>query len=273
MKIRKILNNNAVIVIDEGEEKIAIGSGLGFDKQKNDVINQRKVEKLFVLKENEKLPQLLQRIPEEHFALTEEIIDYAEQRLNTGLNEHIRVQLADHISFAIEREQKGIQLKNALLREIKVLYRQEFEIGLWAIERIKTEIGVEMPVDEAAFIALYIHTMKIRGCDIHDTVRQTTMVQTMVNRIRDYLNIAIDEADISYDRLVTHLQFALTRAKHLDSHVMDEEMLEIVKREYDYSYQCAKQVADEASKSYGIQLPDEELGYITLHIERLRTHS
>src|SRR5699024_3218740 len=142
---------------------------------------------------------------------------------------------------------KGIQLKNALLREIKVLYRQEFEIGLWAIERIKTEIGVEMPVDEAAFIALYIHTMKIRGGDIHETVRQTTMVQTMVNRIRDYLNLAIHEADIAYHRLVTHLQFALTRAKHHDSHVMDKDMFEMIKQKYDVSYQCAKQVADEAS--------------------------
>lgn len=270
MKTRKILNNNAVIVDDEGEEKIAIGSGIGFNKQKNDVVNSTKIEKLFVLKENEKLQQLLLRIPEEHFTLSEKIITYAEKQLHNELNEHIRVQLADHISFAIEREQNGIQLKNALLREIKVLYRQEFEIGLWAIEQIKAEIGVEMPVDEAAFIALYIHTMKIQGGDIHETVRQTTMVQTMVNRVRNYLNIAIDEADISYERLVTHLQFALTRAKHQNSHVMDRDMFEMIKQKYGVSYQCAKQVAEEAAASYGINLPEEELGYITLHIERLR---
>ncbi|TFJ93257.1 PRD domain-containing protein [Lentibacillus salicampi] len=272
MKISKILNNNAVIVMDEGEEKIAIGSGIAFEKKKNDVANPKKIEKLFVLKENEKLQQLLLRIPEAHFILSEAIINHAEQRLNAELNDHIRIQLADHISFAIEREQNGIQLKNALLREIKVLYRQEFEIGLWAIDRIKTEIGVEMPVDEAAFIALYIHTMKIQGGDIHETVRQTTMVQTMVQGIRDCLNIAIDEADISYDRLVTHLQFALTRAKHHDSHVMDQDMFDIIKQKYNVSYRCAKQVANETSASFGINLPEEELGYITLHIERLRTH-
>ncbi|SFE01668.1 transcriptional antiterminator, BglG family [Lentibacillus persicus] len=271
MKIRKILNNNAVIVNDEGEEKIAIGSGLGFEKQKNDVINPQKIEKLFVLKENEKLQQLLLRIPEKHFTVSEEIITHAEKQLNTELNEHIRVQLADHISFAIEREQNGIQLKNALLREIKVLYRQEFEIGLWAIERIKNEIGIEMPVDEAAFIALYVHTMKVQGGDIHETVRQTTMVQTMVKRIREYLNIAIDVSDIAYERLVTHLQFTLTRAKHQNSHVMDEDMFDMIKQKYMVSYHCAKKVADEAYASYGVYLPEEELGYITLHIERLRT--
>ncbi|GGJ88315.1 SacPA operon antiterminator [Lentibacillus kapialis] len=272
MKIRKILNNNAVIVTDNNEEKIAIGSGLGFNKQKNDVINAQKIEKLFVLRENEKLQQLLLRIPEEHFILSEDIIMHAEEQLGTELSEHIRVQLADHISFAIEREQNGIQLKNALLREIKVLYRQEFDIGLWAIERIKNVIGVEMPVDEAAFIALYVHTMKVQGGDIHETVRQTTIVQTMVKRIKEYLNIRMDEADISYERLVTHLQFALTRAKHQNSHVMDRDMFEMIKHKYGVSYQCARQLAEEASRSYNIHLPEEELGYITLHIERLRTH-
>lgn len=138
MKISKILNNNAVVVMDKNQEKIAIGSGVGFNKRKNDLVQTDKIEKLFTLKENEKLQQLLLRIPEEHFILAEEIIDYAESRLNTKLNEHVRVGLTDHLSFAIEREKEGIYLKNKLLQEIKVLYKDEFEIGLWAI---KHEIG------------------------------------------------------------------------------------------------------------------------------------
>ncbi|GAB4073863.1 sac operon transcriptional antiterminator SacT [Barrientosiimonas marina] len=272
MTIRKILNNNAVIVWDEDEEKIAIGSGIGFNKQKHDVVNPRKIEKLFVLKENEPLQQLLLRIPEKHFIVSEDIINHAEQQLKTDLSDHVLIQLADHISFAIEREQNGIQLQNALLREIKVLYRQEFKIGLWALQHIETEIGIEMPVDEAAFIALYLHTMKIGGGDIHETVRQTTIVQNMVQEIRNCLNVVIDETDIAYERLVTHLQFALTRAKDQNSHVMDEDMFNMIRQKYDAAYQCAMHVAEETEKTHGISLPEEELGYITLHIERLRTH-
>ncbi|TRM11777.1 PRD domain-containing protein [Lentibacillus cibarius] len=271
MKIRKILNNNAVIVADEGEEKIAVGSGLGFEKRKNDVINANKIEKLFVLKENEKMHQLLLRIPETHFSVAKDIMEYAENHLNTQLNDHIRVQLADHISFAIEREQNGIQLKNALLHEIKVLYKQEFDIGLWAIRHINETCGIHMPRDEAAFIALYLHTMKVKGGDIHETVRQTSMVRDMVQVIKNVLNITIDEADIAYERLVTHLQFALMRAKQFDSHVMDQEMFAMIKKKYHVSYQCAQQAAQKLSASHGIELPEQELGYITLHIERLRS--
>ena len=270
MKITKVLNNNAVVIIDENQEKIAIGSGVGFNKKKNDIVRTDKIEKLFILKENEKLQQLLLRIPEEHFILAEEIIDYAEDFLNTNLNEHVRIGLTDHLSFAIEREKEGIHLKNKLLQEIKILYKKEFEIGLWAIKHVNEKLNVNMPIDEAAFIALHIHTMKIQGGDLHETVRQTAIVRDMVETIKDYLNIDIEQDDISYERLITHLRFALTRSKNHEAHTMDDEMFNMIKHKFDIAYQCALQVAGNLSDKHGIDLPEEELGYITLHIERLR---
>lgn len=270
MKITKILNNNAVIVTDGDQEKIAIGSGVGFEKRKNDIVNVNQIEKLFVLKENEKLQQLLLRIPEEHFILSEEIIAYAENHLNAKLNDHILLALTDHISFAIEREKQGIHLKNKLLQEIKILYRTEFEIGVWALQHIKEKIKIEMPIDEAAFIALHIHTMKIKGGDLHETVRQTAIVRDMVETIKLCLEIDIAEDDISYERLITHLRFALTRTNHYEAHSMDEEMLQMIKRKFKVSFRCAQKVAEKLSATHGIDLPEEELGYITLHIERLR---
>src|SRR5690625_4730056 len=111
MRITKILNNNAVVVKNDQQENIAIGAGVGFNKGKNDLVNQEKIEKLFVLKEHEKLQQLLIRIPEEHFIMTEEVIAYAEDYVQVELNEHIRLVLADHLSLLIELERKGIHLK------------------------------------------------------------------------------------------------------------------------------------------------------------------
>ncbi|MUK88558.1 PRD domain-containing protein [Ornithinibacillus sp. L9] len=272
MRIKKILNNNAVIIFDDEQEKIAIGAGVAYNKRKNDIVNPDKIEKLFVLKENEKLQQLLLRIPEDHFILSEEIISYAEQQLHTKLNDHISLALTDHLSFAIERESQGIHLKNKLLQEIKILYKKEFEIGLWAIRHINEKLGIEMPVDEAAFIALHIHTMKIQGGDLHETVRQTAILRDMVDTIQDYLKISINEEDLSYERLITHLRFALTRAHHYEAHTMDEEMLNMIKHKFELSYRCAMEVRKELSSLHGIDLPEEELGYITLHIERLRKY-
>lgn len=74
-------------------------------------------------------------MPEEHILLGEEIISYAEEKLGIKLNEHIHISLTDHLSFAIERSQKGINIKNKLINEIRLLYHEEFDIGLWAVEK------------------------------------------------------------------------------------------------------------------------------------------
>ena len=49
MKIIKVLNQNAVLVLDEEQEKVAVGKGIGFNKKKNDLIFQKQVERLFVM--------------------------------------------------------------------------------------------------------------------------------------------------------------------------------------------------------------------------------
>lgn len=270
MKIKKILNNNAVVVLDDEREKIAIGAGIAFNKKRNDIVNVDKIEKIFVMRENDKLQQLLSRIPEEHFIISEEVITYAENHMGTKLNEHIHIVLTDHISFAIERVRDGIHLNNKLLHEIKILYRREFEIGLWAIQHIKEKCQVEMPEDEAAFIALHIHTMKPQGGDLHDTVRQTTIIRDMVQSIKKNLTITIEEDDISYHRLITHLRFTLARMNNYGLHTMDEEMLVMIKKKFPLSYTCAVEVAKELVAEHEVDLPEQELGYIALHIERLR---
>lgn len=270
MRIKKILNNNAAVVIDQHEEKIAIGSGIAFQKRKNDLINPGKIEKLFVLKENEKFHQLLLQIPEEHFTVSEEIITYAEETLGTKLNDHIHIALTDHLSFAIERIRDGFHLKNKLFHEIKILYKEEFEIGMWAIRHVEERLHIEMPVDEAAYLALHIHTAKLKGGDLKQTLRQTAILGDMVEVIKDDLNIVLDEEDLSYQRLITHLRFAISRIGNIDTYKMDEEMLKMIVMKFPVSYRCARKVSQTLNQNYGFQLPEQELGYLTLHIERLR---
>lgn len=50
---------------------------------------------------------------------------------------------------------------------------------------------------------------------------------------------------------------------------MDEEMFEMIKSKFSHSFECAKEVAKELAVIHNIHMPEEELGYITLHIERL----
>src|SRR5699024_3117402 len=91
----------------------------------------------------------------ERAQISADIISFAKSNLNLKLNQSIYVTLTDHINFAIERFEQGINLQNALLWEIKRFYPHEFDLGRYALELVKERIGVELPEDEAGFIALH----------------------------------------------------------------------------------------------------------------------
>ncbi|WPZ18369.1 PRD domain-containing protein [Geobacillus subterraneus] len=271
-RIHRILNNNAAVVIDEGKEKIVMGPGIAFQKRKNDLISPDRIEKIFVMEEeNERFQQLLRTLPEEHIDIAEEIISYAEGKLQAPLSDHIHIALTDHLSFAIERLKQGYRIQNKLLGEIKVLYKAEYDIGLWAKQLIKERLGIEVPDDEAAHIALHIHTAKMDTASMNKTLRETTLIHELVDLIQTELGISIDEESISYQRLLTHLRFALSRIENGESiHSMDEEMLALIQTKYASEWACAQKAAEYAEKEYGIRFPEEELAYIALHIQRLR---
>ncbi|AMX84999.1 levansucrase [Geobacillus subterraneus] len=271
-RIHRILNNNAAVVIDEGKEKIVMGPGIAFQKRKNDLISPDRIEKIFVMEEeNERFQQLLRTLPEEHIDIAEEIISYAEGKLQAPLSDHIHIALTDHLSFAIERLKQGYRIQNKLLGEIKVLYKAEYDIGLWAKQLIKERLGIEVPDDEAAHIALHIHTAKMDAASMNKTLRETTLIHELVDLIQTELGISIDEESISYQRLLTHLRFALSRIENGESiHSMDEEMLALIQTKYASEWACAQKAAEYAEKEYGIRFPEEELAYIALHIQRLR---
>ena len=104
----------------------------------------------------QKLSDLLLEIPQEHVRIANLIIDYAKQTLDKELSDNIYISITDHISFALERMEKGMPLKNALLWEIKKYYHSEYSIGLESLAIIKRELGVELPEDEAGYIAIHL---------------------------------------------------------------------------------------------------------------------
>ena len=186
MVIDKIINNNIVSAFDEkGLEVVIMGRGIGFQMKRGQEVPAEKIEKVFRIKSQsiaEQLKELLAKMPLEQVQISNEIISYAKKTMKLKLNQSIYVTLTDHISFAISRCKKGIHLENALLWEIKRFYPQEFELGRYAVELVKKRLNVEMPEDEAGFIALHFVNAEY-GTDIRDAVR-------FPNQVKEILGIA-----------------------------------------------------------------------------------
>lgn len=274
MKIKKVLNQNAVLVLDEGQEKVAVGKGVGFNKTKNDVLSRQLVERMFVMEPEglKKLQVLLSQIEDKYFLASEEIIQHAETVLGEKLNEHINIGLSDHIAFAAENIQNNIIVRNKLLSEIEILYSEEFAIAQWAVEYLTQTLEIPFSYDEAGYIAIHIHSDRSGRTDNSKSIREVTIVSEIIHLIEQELAIDIhdDKNSLSYSRLVNHLRLFIHRFQQNQYAVLDEEILEVVKKKYAESYEISKKVQVLLMRNFHYQVPNEELGYLSIHIERLR---
>lgn len=274
MKIKKVLNQNAVLVLDEGQEKVAVGKGVGFNKTKNDVLSRQLVERMFVMEPEglKKLQVLLSQIEDKYFLASEEIIQHAETVLGEKLNEHINIGLSDHIAFAAENIQNNIIVRNKLLSEIEILYSEEFAIAQWAVEYLTQTLEIPFSYDEAGYIAIHIHSARSGRTDNSKSIREVTIVSEIIHLIDQELAIDIhdDKNSLSYSRLVNHLRLFIHRFQQNQYAVLDEEILEVVKKKYAESYEISKKVQVLLMRNFHYQVPNEELGYLSIHIERLR---
>ena len=67
------------------------------------------------------------------------------------------------MGYAIERKQQGIVVANELSWEMKKFYNAEFQVGLKALDIVKQELDVELPEDEAGFIAMHLVNAQMGG--------------------------------------------------------------------------------------------------------------
>ncbi len=272
MKIAKIMNNNVVSALDEGNrEIIVLGKEIGFQKHNGDLIDEVKVEKIFRLSKpaRSKFEKLVEEIPYEYVSYTDEIVREATETLGMELNKNIYITLTDHLHFAIERYRRNITFQNALLWEIKRFYSREYEVGLKAVELLKEREGVALSVDEAAFIALHIVNAEM-DVNLSRTLSVPGMIKDLLNIVRYTFHVDLDEESLSYERFVTHLKFFIQRTLKRQCYPTEElELYELYRKKAPKSYECAKKIKKYMEEKTDTEVTDEEMMYLTVHISRV----
>lgn len=271
--ISKVINNNVVSAYDDEQHELVImGRGIAFQKKSGDPIDEERIEKVFSIKNkdiSEKFKTLLYDIPIEYMQVCEAIIDHARTTLNKNLNDSIYVTLTDHITFAIERHQKGMDIKNALLWEIKRLYKEEFMCGVEAIRIIQDKLNIHLPEDEAGFIAMHIVNAELNE-EMPNVIQITKLIQDILNIVKYHFQIDLDEESLNYFRFVTHLKFFGQRLfNETQMENQNEFLYEVVKEKNTAAFQCAEKINDYVQKEYNRSLIEDEMLYLTLHIDRV----
>lgn len=273
MKIEKILNNSAAVVIDKDCEKIVVGKGICYQKRIGDTVDPSGVNKIFYMSSSDlnlKFQELLVQLPMEQLSLVEEIINMAKLESGRKISDSIYISLADHIHFSLRNHKQGIHIKNALLWDIKRFYPDEYQIGVKALKLIEKETGSKLPDDEAGFVALHIVNASTEQ-GTKDIYKATKIMDEILTLVTYFFAINMDENSLNYYRFVSHLRFFTQRiVNHTTFHgdERDAELLEMIKLKYVKAYACVLKIHEFLRLTYQVDITCEEQLYLCIHIQR-----
>lgn len=272
MQIIKVINNNVISSEDDkGKEIIVMGKGIGFGKKAGEEIDETKIEKVFSLPDEStsQFMQVVKDMPYEYIRTAELVIAYARETLGYHLSKNIYVTLTDHLGYAIERKRQGIVVANELSWEMKKFYNVEFQVGLKALDIVKQELDVELPEDEAGFIAMHLVNAQMGG-QMNQSRNMPAMIKDILNIVRYTFQVELDEKSLSYERFVTHLRFFVQRViSREDSERNDEEFDQLIADRFPRSYECAQKIKSYMKKKLDYEVSDVEISYLAVHIHRV----
>ncbi len=271
-QVLRIYNNNAILVLNQETkgEAVLVGKGIGFGRKNGEIqlISPEEIEKYF-LTYDDRLKRdyldLVQQLDEQVLSVCSEIIYIANEKIGP-LSDRIHIVLTDHIGFALERIKSGMEIHNPFLDEIKMLYPKEYELGLTAQSLIYQHLGVQIVEDEVAFIALHISAARQQK-DVKESVKNTRIIKELVSIIEDAIQVKIPK-DLTYSRLVHHLRGAIERSE--SGHKVTNPLLETLKRDLKESFEIALNLKVKIEHDYGIVVPEDEVGFMAIHIDRLK---
>ena len=269
--VTKVFNNNIILVNSEDHEKILFAKGIGFGKKPGYVIPKGiKVDKIFTIADSdniENLNTMIEKVDNDFFVVCEEAIYEISEKINQELNESIHIGLIDHLYFAIKRLKNNEEIENPFLVEIETLYSKEYMLADMVAKKVGAYCNVDIPDGEIAFIALHIHSA-INNGKISNTLKNSYLGSTIVEHVEDRLNIEIDRKSLDYARFLTHIKFAIQRI--MENIHINNELTKIIKSSYKESFSIAEEVAEIIEDELGIKVMEDEVTFLTIHIERFR---
>lgn len=267
----KALNNNMVLIKEQGVEKILLAKGIGFNKKFGDILEDNlEVDKVFSIedkKNQENLKEVYNRVDGEFVAICEEALAEISEELGEELNETIHIGLIDHLDIAMKRLKNKEQINNPFIVEIETLYSVEFEMAKKIVNKLQDKYEIDFPEGEIGFITLHIHSAR-NGKMLSNSIKYSYLSNKIIIYIEEKFNSKIDKRSLDYARFLSHVRFTIERV--LTDTVLKNDLTEIIKKSYPVSYEIAEGASKIIEETLDKKVCDDEVAYIAMHVERFR---
>lgn len=269
-RVSKVMSNNSVIAIDmeDNQEYILVGKGLGFGKKVSERFEKPENAALYRLTEDTErgaAKALAQSIAPEFMEIADEVVRQAELMLGP-IDHRILLPLADHISFAAARIRNGEQISNPLTDDIRALFYLEFKAASAVKEILQERLQLSIDEHEIGYVALHIHSA-LQDETISAAMQTARAVRQCVEILEKETGQRIDVLSLSYNRLMNHIKYMVMRA--LSGENLKLNMNDYIGVRYPGAYALAADICAQLGQSLGKTLDEMEIGYLAMHIERV----
>ena len=275
MKVLKVLNNSLILALDEsGAECILMGKGLGYHKAIGYPVKKEEIQKIFVLTDNKMLKnfiQLASTIDETYLNMVKEIIDFAADKYQIKVKDYLYLSLADHISFVVKRVKEGNIGENFNYPDVLLHQRNEYQVGLFAVNLINKKMHVSLPNSEATGIGLHFVDAEIDVEDQQKNREIADLVSSLEKIAQRIIGGKIDQNTFTYSRFLTHLNYFCERV-YEDELFSDEDQEGLYQ---DLAAKMPKEVEiinafDEfIRKKINLRITKQEKIYLIVHLHKV----
>jgi len=275
MRVAKRINNNAVMCVDsKGRSVVAFGKGISFSINKETgELPLSAIERTFYNVDEHYLA-LLEELSPEVLAVSADVIEAADLELPYELSHNAVLALADHITFAIQRERKGIVIQMPLAYDVAQMYPVEYRVGEYAVGQISRKLGADLPKGEVVGVALCLLNASLTPEDAAASADQAAtdndVIEKIARIVEDVYSISVDRDGFEFARFATHMHYLIGRIRQGEPMYTDgSELYGEVSAQSQRGAACLDRVVELLGDTFGEDITDSEKLYVLMHILRI----
>lgn len=269
-RITKILNHNSFMGIESknDQECLIMGKGVAFGKKVGQTVSVTADSRVYSLKgltDRGEAREIIKSVSPLCLELANEVLDQAEEEFGK-VDRSILFTMADHLDFAVRRIQNGEQISNPLTDDIRIMFYKEYKVAGCIRDLLKEKLGIRIDEHEIGYIALHVHAAIVDE-NVSQAMEIARTVRECICMVEEETGKSIDVMSLSYNRLMNHVRYMVARAIHGEKLKMSLNDYMSVK--FPGPYMTAEKICRKMEKSLKLPIPDIEIGYLAMHLERM----
>lgn len=269
--IKKVLNNNVILVQQNYQNYILIGKGIGFGRKKGTLLKKLdNIEEKFISLKGldvDEYETFFTTVDPKIIETTQKIIEMLKGEIKENLDPHGYIALIDHINFAIKRLTEGISIVNPFLFEIKLMYPDEYNLAKKSVSILEEDLEIFIPEAEVGFLTLHIYGAR-KDKNKNEALENSKMISQIVELVESKLQIKLEKNSFLYRRFVMHLMGIIDRA--YSKRVDEDKFLQKLQDDLRYEFNIAYYIVKIMERTLKVNIPEGETGYIALHLHKMR---